>query len=188
VSIPLLPVLFFGAVVLVVILVVIFKRRKRDKKIASILAGENVLARWPYAPDEWQKAAGEEFDWVKHRELPGQAFFTPTALYITNGSEQFFRDLSELGKKVTHCSYRGTPGAVLKMRVRWKVRTSSATDYSDKTHYYKEDYRVPVPHGHEEQARRVVEHFAAQIEADAAAIQDVMPEDSPISLFGKDEF
>jgi hypothetical protein len=38
------------------------------------------------------------------------------------------------------------------------------------------------------QAAPVDAHFTARMKAEAAAIQNVMPEDSIISLFGKDEF
>jgi hypothetical protein len=176
------------AVLLVVGLVgsyLVAVRRKRWNRIAQMLAGLNLLADWTYSPEEWRRAVEDEFTWVKNKDSIGHVYISPTAIYVKND----FQDrLVEFGRKVvTHASYRGTEGSVLKMRVRWRtVRTSG--DDPDKVRYFKEDYRIPVPLKQKEEANRVAEYFTAELENNLEAYAAVVPEDQPISLFGKDEF
>ncbi len=162
------------------------KRRSRKERIDRILSGSN-LARWTYAPDEWRRAADEEFTWVKNKDSAGEVCISPTSIYIKNNSQDRLIDLSGDGRMVTHASYRGSDMGPLKLRVRWKV-VKRDPDRSDEVKYYKEDYRVPVPPRHREQAERVVDYFVTHLENNLEAYTDVVPDDEPISLFGKDSF
>jgi hypothetical protein len=162
-------------------------RRSRRERIASILSGSNLLARWAYSPDEWRKAADEEFTWVRNKNSAGEVFISPTSIYIKNDSQDRLIDLSGDGRMVTHASYRGTDMGPLKFRVRWKV-VKRDPDRSDEVKYYKEDYRVPVPLRYRQEADRVVDYFVTRLENNLEAYTAVVPDDEPISLFGKDSF
>lgn len=163
------------------------RRRSRRQRIDRILSGANLLARWTYAPDEWRRAAEEEFTWVRNKNSVGEVCITPASIYIKNDSQDRLFDLSGDGRMVTHASYTGTDMGSLKLRVRWKV-VHRDPDRSDEVKYYKEDYRVPVPLRYREQAERVVAYFTARLENNLEAYTAVVPEDEAISLFGKEPF
>ena len=75
----------------------------------------------------------------------------------------------------------------LKLRLRWKV-VRQDTDGRSEVKYYKEDLRIPVPLAHYEEAKRVADFFTARIENNLEAYTALVPDDEPISLFGKDSF
>lgn len=159
------------------------RRLERKRKIALILEGVDLLARWRYTPEEW-RAVEEEFGW-EGRGGAGEAFITQSAIYVRGGSGERLIELG--GVVVTHASYSGVAGSPLKLRVRWRVVTSQA-DGADEISYFKEDYRLPVPARHGEDAKRVAAFFTARLESNLDAYAAVVPEDEPISLFGKDGF
>jgi len=163
------------------------RRRRRRAKIAEILSGENVLAHWTYAPDDWKRAVEEEFTWAKSKDTIGHVYISPTTVYIKSDSGDRLIDLAGDGKVVTHASYRGTEGSPLKIRVRWKI-IKRYQDKPDEVKYFKEDYRIPVPLRYSEEAQRVAAFFTARLQDNLAAYTNVVPEDEPISLFGKDSF
>jgi hypothetical protein len=166
---------------------ILVKRRERREKIAEILSGSNLLADWAYTPDEWRRAAEEEFTWVRDRDSGGHVYLSPTMIYIKNDSEDRLIDLDAGGKVVTHASYRASEMSPLKLRVRWKVVTEHRGG-SNEVKYYKEDYRIPVPLRYQEEARRVADFFTARLENNLEAYADVVSDDEPLSLFGKDDF
>ena len=46
---------------------------------------------------EWKKFAEDDFSWVKNKDLPGEFSISDDSILISNGSDEFFRDLqSEL--------------------------------------------------------------------------------------------
>ena len=162
------------------------KRRKRER-ISALVSDPNLLAHWTYMPDEWQLAVAEEFTWAKNKGGMGHVYISPTAFCVKSDSGDRLTELSGDGKVVTHASYRGTEGSPLKFRVRWKVVTRHE-DRSDEVKYFKEDYRIPVPLKYKEDAQRVADYFTAQLESNLEAYTAVVPDDEPISLFGKDAF
>lgn len=163
------------------------KKRSRRERVARILSGSNILARWSYAPDEWRRAADEEFTWVRNKNNGGEVCISPTTIYIRSDTQDRLIDLSGDGKMVTHVSYRGLDMGPLKIRVRWKV-VERDPDRSAEVKYHKEDYRVPVPLRYREDAERVVAYFTTRLENNLEAYTALVPDDEPISLFGKDTF
>jgi hypothetical protein len=167
--------------------VLFFKNRgERRLKIIEITEGPDLLAHWTYSPSEWETVA-EEFPWAKTKGAGGDVYITPTAIYIKSGSKDRLIDLVNDGKVVTHASHRGTEGSPLKIRVRWKI-IKRYDDRPDEIKYYKEDYRIPVPPKNVEEAQRVAQFFTERLEANLDAYTAVVPDDEPISLFGKDPF
>jgi len=162
-------------------------RRKRRERISEILSGTNVLAHWIYTPVEWQRAVEEEFTWAKSKGDEGHVYISSTNIYVKSNSGDRFIELGGEGKVVTYAGYRGEEGSPLKLRVRWKI-VRRYQDRGDEVKYYKEDYRIPVPLKHKEEAQRVAEFFTAKLEANLNAYTAVVPDDEPISLFGKDSF
>jgi hypothetical protein len=164
------------------------RRRKRQRRIADLLAGTNLLAAWTYGQDEWRQAVADEFTWVRNKASGGQCYISPTEIYIKNDSQDRLIDLSSGGKVVTHASYRGADSNnPLKLRVRWRV-VKHYPDRPDEVKYFKEDYRIPVPFQYRDDAARVAAFFTAQLENNLNAYTNVVPDDEPISLFGKDSF
>jgi hypothetical protein len=165
------------------------KRRSRRERIAEILSGSNLLSKWAYSPHEWRKAADEEFSWIKNKDSGGEVYISPTTIYIKNDYEDRLIDLSDDGRVVTHASYLGSDMSPLKLRLRRKeVRRHPDPGRSDEVKYYKEDYRLPVPLAYREDAERVVAFFMARLQNNLEAHTAVVPDDEPISLFGKDPF
>ena len=163
------------------------KRRSSQQRSSEILADPNLLAHWVYAPDEWRKAIEDEFTWIKNTEGTGHIYISPTAICVKNDFQERIVELADQGKVVTNASYRGAEGSPLKLRVRWRV--IEQREYgADEVKYYKEDYWIPVPSKYKDEARRIVEFFTARIENNMAAYTAVVPDDEPISLFGKDSF
>jgi hypothetical protein len=165
----------------------LFKRRgERRLKIIEITEGPDLLAHWTYSPSEWE-TVGEEFSWAKTKGTGGDVYITPTAIYMKSGSKDRLIDLVNDGKVVTHASHRGTEESPLKIRVRWKIIRRS-DDRPDEIKYYKEDYRIPVPLKNVAEAQHVAQFFTERLEANLDAYTAVVPDDEPISLFGKDSF
>jgi hypothetical protein len=164
-----------------------YKRRQRRQKISEILSDPNLLAHWTYTPDEWQKAVAEEFTWARSKDPIGEVYISSSAVYVKSGSGDRLIALSGNGKVVTNAAYRGAEGSPLKFRVRWKI-VSRDQHGREEVKYFKEDYRIPVPVRLSEEARRVVDFFTARLQDNLAAYTAVVPDDEPISLFGKDTF
>lgn len=61
-------------------------------------------------------------------------------------------------------------------------------DRADEVKYYREDYRIPVPPRWREEAPRVADFFTARLENNLEAYAEVVSDDEPLSIFGKDSF
>jgi hypothetical protein len=164
------------------------RRRQRKARIAEMLSGEDLIAAWTYDPDEWRQAVEEEYTWVRRKDGVGNCYISPSAILIKNDSQDRLIDLTGGGKVVTYASYRGADGdSPLKLRVRWRVVTKY-DDRPDEVKYYKVDYRIPVPIRNRDDATRVAAYFTAKVENNLAAYTNLVSDDEPISLFGKDSF
>ncbi len=164
------------------------QRRAHKAKVAEMLDGTNLLAAWTYAPDEWRRAVEAEYTWVRSKDDVGSCYISPSGILVKNDSQERLIDLSSDGKVVTHASYRGADSdSPLKLRVRWRVVTEYA-DRPNEVKYFKEDYRIPVPIQHRDDAARVAAFFTTHLENNLAAYTAVVSDDEPISLFGQDSF
>lgn len=152
-----------------------------------MVSGRNLLAQWPYTPEEWRQAAADEFDWVRNKEGKGHVYVSSTAVYILGETDEHYIDLTKDGRVVTHASCRPSHMSPLKLRLRWKV-VRQDNDGRSEVKYYKEDLRIPVPLAHHEEAKRAADFFTARIENNLEAYTALVPDDEPISLFGKDSF
>jgi hypothetical protein len=162
-----------------------FKRRREGQWLDEAI-GSDLLASWQYTAAEWQQAVSDEFSWSKAGR-PTEIFIYPSLIYFKSGSRKYFLPLERDDRVVTFAGYLGSEGSPLKLRVRWKVVTYD--EYNrQQTRYYKEDYRIPIPSREKEQARKVVEFFKSRLENNLQAYTSVVPDDEPISLFGKDSF
>jgi hypothetical protein len=186
--------LYIAAAILAVLLVTFVvwrhidsRRRARMEDIAEMISGRNLLAQWPYTPEEWRQAALDEFDWVRNKSGKGHVYVSPGAVYILGETDEHYIDLTRDGRVVTHASCRPSHMSPLKLRLRWKV-VRQDTDGRSEVKYYKEDLRIPVPLAHYEEAKRVADFFTARIENNLEAYTALVPDDEPISLFGKDSF
>ena len=94
-------------------------------------------------------------------------------------------ELESKTKVVTFAGYQD--GNLLKLRVRWRVETYDKYDHKE-TKYYKEDIRIPVPPREKDAAHRVVEYFTGRLVQYPGLYTQVISDDDPISLFGKDSF
>jgi hypothetical protein len=162
-----------------------FGRRARRRRASEIIADPNLLAHFVYAPDEWRRAVEDEFTWVRNKESPGHVYITPTALCVKNDFQERVVELSGKGKAVTNASYRGAEGSLLKLRARCRV-LEQHDNRPDEVKYSKEDYCIPVPLKQKDEARRVADFFTTQIENNPKAYADLVAEDEPLSIFGRD--
>ena len=164
-----------------------YRRRARAAAIDSLINDPHLLAHWTYSPEEWRRAVEEEFTWGSTKESSGEVYISPSKVYVRSGSSDRLIDLDGEGRVVPHVSFTGTEGIPLKLRVRWTV-VSYHPDHGNETKYYKEDYRIPVPVSAKEQAKKVAAYFTDRLEKNLESYTAVVPDDQPISLFGKDEF
>lgn len=164
-----------------------FRRWRQSQAAASILNDPNPLATWTYTPAEWQQAVSDEFTWGKSDGGPAQIRICRSGFYVWSDSQSRVYELETGDKVVTFAGYLGIEGSPLKLRVRWKVVTYDR-DGNEETHYHKEDYRIPVPLREKDAAMKVVDFFMARLESNLAVYTALVPDDEPISLFGKDSF
>jgi hypothetical protein len=164
-----------------------FRRRRQDHAAAEILNDPNPLASWTYTADDWRRAVADEFAWGRADDVSAQVRFCQSGIYVWAASRSRVYELETGSKVVTWADYAGVEGVPLKLRVRWKTVTHDENGYPQ-TNYYKEDIRIPIPSREKESALRVVEFFKTRLENNPAAYTAVLPDDEPISLFGKDSF
>lgn len=163
------------------------KRRNRATQIFALIHDPELLARWTYDPTEWRIAVNSEFTWASNRDLTGQCFISPSAVYVRSEHRDQLIDLVVGSRVVTHASFLGPAGSPLKLRVRWKV-VSRDDNGIERVKYHKEDIRIPVPRGAEAAATKVAEYFTQKMQADLTAYTNVLGDDDSISLFGTDSF
>ena len=162
-----------------------FRRWRQGQWMDDAIKSE-LLAAWTYTPAEWQQAVNDEFSWGRAGES-AELFIYPSLIYIKSGSKKHFFELERDKRVVTFAGYAGIEGSPLKIRVRWKIVTTNREGLEE-TRYYKEDYRIPVPFREKDTALKVVEFFQTRLENNLNAYTAVLPDDQPISLFGKDGF
>ena len=162
-------------------------RRTRKDEIADILNDPNPLAFWTYTPQEWQQAVADEFSWGRADGAEAQIRICQSGFYVEHGSQHRVFELETGTKVVTFAGYLGMEGSPLKLRVRWRVVTYDRNG-DKQTKYHKEDFRIPVPLREMESAQAVVNFFRTRLEQNLAAYTELVPDDEPISLFGKDSF
>lgn len=164
-----------------------FRRRRQARAAADILNDPNPLATWTYRPHEWQQAVSDEFSWASSDGGSAQIRICQSGFYVWSDSHSRVYELETGGKFVTFAGYLGVEGNPLKLRVRWRKITHDR-DGNEEIHYHKEDYRIPVPVREKEAALKVVDFFKTRLEKDLDWYTALLPDDEPISLFGKDSF
>jgi hypothetical protein len=164
-----------------------YRRRQQAHAAEEILNDPNPIATWTYTPQEWQQAVSDEFSWASSEGVSAQIRICQRGFYVWSDSQSRVYELETGGKFVTFAGYLGAEGSPLKLRVRWR-RITHDRDGNEEIHYYKEDYRIPVPLREKEAALRVVDFFTTRLENHLDAYTAVVPDDEPISLFGKDGF
>lgn len=164
-----------------------FIRRKHAAEIAAIIDDPYPLAFWTYTPQEWQQAVADEFTWGQVDGGGADITISQQGFYISHGSQRRVFELETGSKVVTFAGYLGVEGNPLKLRVRWRVISYDRYGHEE-IKYHKDDYRIPVPLREKQSAQDVVDFFTARIEQNLAAYTELVPDDEPISLFGKDVF
>jgi hypothetical protein len=164
-----------------------FRRRQKAKAAADLLDDPNPLAAWSYTPTEWQQAVSDEFSWARSDGGSAQIRICQRGFYVWSDSQSRVYELEAGGKFVTFAGYLGAEGSPLKLRVRWREITHDRNG-QEEIHYHKKDYRIPVPLREKEAAAKVVDFFTTRLEKHLDAYTALVPDDEPISLFGKDGF
>jgi len=166
------------------------RRSRRRKAIDDILFDVNPLAVWTYSPEEWRSAVQEELSWGHADDGPVQVRISRSGVYFKTRSSEHLLPLADGTRIVTFAGYGGAAGNPLKLRTRWRVVTHDRREEYDqeKIKYYKEDYRIPVPLREHAAAQNVVNYFTKWAEDNPRFYTQMLPDDDPISLFGKDSF
>ena len=164
-----------------------YRRRQRAQLAEQILNDPNPIANWKYTPQEWQAAVTSEFSWARAQGDAAQIRICQSGFYVWSDSHSRVYELEGGGKFVTFAGYSGVEGSPLKLRVRWRTITYDRHGNEEK-HYYKEDIRIPVPMREKEAAMNVVDFFTTRLEKHLDWYTTLLPDDEPISLFGKDSF
>jgi len=161
--------------------------RKHKSEIADILNDPNPLAMWTYTPHEWQQAVADEFSWGRANGNTAQVRICPIGVYVDSGSRHRLFELESGIKMVTFAGYQGIEGSPLKLRVRWRI-VSHDKNGNEEIKYHKEDIRIPVPLREKDAAQRVVDYFTDRLQQNLDRYTQLLSDDEPISLFGKDSF
>jgi hypothetical protein len=164
-----------------------FRRRRQAQAASEILNDPNPIANWTYTPAEWQQAVADEFSWASADGGAAQIRICQSGFYVWSDSHSRVYELETGGKFVTFAGYLGVEGNPLKLRVRWRTITHDRNG-NEEIHYHKEDYRIPVPVREKEAAMKVVDFFTTRLENHLDWYTALLPDDEPISLFGKDGF
>jgi hypothetical protein len=164
-----------------------YRRRRQAHAVEEILNDPNPIASWTYTPQEWQQAVSDEFSWASAQGDSAQIRICQSGFYVWSDSHSRVYELEAGGKFVTFAGYLGVEGSPLKLRVRWREITQDRHG-NEEIHYYKEDYRIPVPLREKEAALKVVDFFTTRLEKHLDWYTALLPDDEPISLFGKDSF
>jgi hypothetical protein len=164
-----------------------YRRARRRKVINDILFDVNPLAVWTYSPEEWRRAVQEELLWGHADDGPVQVRISRFGVYFKTRSREHLVALADGTKIVTFAGYGGAEGNPLKLRTRWRVITHDRYG-NEQIHYYKEDYRIPVPLREQAAAQNVVNYFTKWLEDNPRFYTQMLPDDEPISLFAKDSF
>jgi hypothetical protein len=162
-------------------------RRERRKAIDDILYDVNPLAVWTYSPDEWRQAVAEELSWGKPDDGATEIRISKTGAYFKNSRREHLIPLTDRTRVVTYAGYLGGEDSPLKLRTRWRVVTRDENG-QERIKYYKDDFRIPVPVREKTAAQNVIDYFTKWIEANMGLYTKMVPDDEPISLFGKDSF
>lgn len=177
-----------------------YRRARRRRVINDILCDVNPLAVWTYSPEEWRRAVQEELSWGRPDDGPVQVRISRFGIYFKTRSQEHVLPLADGTRIVTFAGLRGPHASgsrgvlfggaeenPLKLRTRWRKITRDQYN-REQIKYYKEDYRIPVPLGEQAAAQNVVNYFTKWLEDNPRFYAQMVPEDEPISLFGKDSF
>jgi hypothetical protein len=184
--------LLLAGIVLLVLLttggVYLYLRRQRQRKaIDDILFDVTPLAVWTYAPEEWRQAVTDELTWGRVDDGPTDIRICRSGVYFKNQSREHLMPLADGTRIVTFAGYLDGEGLPLKLRTRWRVITHDRNGY-EQIHYHKEDFRIPVPLREKDAALNVVNYFTRWLEDHERFYAEMIPDDEPISVFGKDSF
>lgn len=163
------------------------RRRRQANAATDILNDPNPIATWTYKPEEWHQAVSDEFSWASADGGSAQIRICQSGIYVWSDSQSRVYELEAGGKFVTFAGYLGVEGNPLKLRVRWREITRDRHG-NEQIHYHKEDHRIPVPIREKEAALKVVDFFTTRLEEHLDWYTALLPDDEPISLFGKDSF
>jgi hypothetical protein len=166
-----------------------YHRGQRRKVIDDIVADVNPLAVWTYSPEEWRRAVQDELSWGNADDGPVQVRISRLGIYFKGRAHEHLLSLLDGDRVVTFAAYGGAEGNPLKLRTRWRVISHDPDEFGrEKIQYYKEDYRIPVPFREHAAATNVVNYFTKWLEDNPDFYTQMLPDDEPISLFGKDSF
>ena len=164
----------------------IYRKRRQRKAIDDILFDVNPLGEWTYSPEEWRTAV-DELSWGSANDGATQIRICRTGIYFKSPRREHLIPLNNGARVVTFAGYLGDETSPLKLRTRWRVVTED--QYGRKEiKYHKEDFRIPVPPREKAAAENVVSYFTKWIEDNMNLYTKMVPDDEPISLFGKDSF
>lgn len=164
-----------------------YRRRIPRKAVDDILFDVNPLAEWTYSAPEWQRAVENDLSWGKVDDGETTVRICRTGAYFKNKSREHLIPLTNGTRVVTFAGYLGGEGMPLKLRTRWRVITHDQNG-DEQIHYYKEDFRIPVPPSQQAAAENVVNYFTKWLDDNMRFYTMMLPDDEPISLFGKDSF
>ncbi len=166
----------------------LYQRRQRQRKaIDDILFDVTPLAVWTYSPEEWRQAVDDELSWGRVDDGPTDIRICRSSVYFKNQAREHLLPLADGTRIVTFAGYLGGEGTPLKLRTRWRVITQDQNG-NEQIHYHKEDFRIPVPVREKDAALKVVDYFTKWLDDHMQFYTKMVPEDDPISVFGKDSF
>jgi preprotein translocase subunit YajC len=165
----------------------LYQRRQRQRKaIDDILFDVTPLAVWTYQAEEWRQAVTDELSWGRVDDGPTDIRICRSGVYFKNQAREHLMPLADGTRIVTFAGYLGE-GIPLKLRTRWRVITQDQNG-NEEIHYHKEDFRIPVPVREKDAALNVVSYFTNWLDDHEQFYAMMVPDDEPISVFGKDSF
>jgi hypothetical protein len=167
----------YSVIVLIVLIIVAYlllSRYLRRRKLSAIATGKSeVILKWKYSPEDWaQYASDPAINWIRNRDLPGEAFITSVSIYVTNGEDEYFYDFGY--KWITQCAFLHP---FLDLRMEW------TGDFDGGIIQRYEDFRLFVPHAFQGEVADLVAEFKTMTEKNARHALKFVEDEDQISLF-----
>ena len=177
----------FIAIGFIVFSILLWRRwveKQRDKTARkAIESGQDIIAEWVYPSDMLTKVNEYHFD--VSSPISTKVLISNNSFLIKNKSFSLFKSFNghdSDGKIVTNCSYIEN-AQLLKFRLRYILYDSNGGKSYD-----KETYLIHVPSEFEDKAKEVVKYFEEWIFANAKEVNNVLPDNVPLSINFDDDY
>lgn len=135
------------------------------------------LCEWEYSAADWPQIA-EKYELAFIPKGAASVRITKLDIWITDENRERRNELDGDRRCVTGCIYEN---GMFKIRIRsWAILTRGGS-----VTYTTVDLKLPVPAGHEQAAQTAAAYFIETISKQTEKIATVIPDGTPLNIFGE---